>query len=267
MLNHHVYRTFSVLCLAAALLPASAMGAELSQVIGKVRFEPRTTIVPMQVCEMEPCPKPEPYWAVVVRGPDRNYEISNTFALGSNRAPETVEIADVVIRPGSNLVFEGRVRPIGDGWAILSDITKVSYLMDAQGQAVESEDGVPVYGWSCHGEAETLPRIYADVLYQGDVAGEPSYRLRVQASSERDSSDLRPVIVIDDSRAEQNGSGLVYAGTSAMASAQLTVQWDGVATRDLRSELRVMPSSRRRGTVRTPVETVTSMLCSRSRLH
>lgn len=128
--NWTVFAGVYLIMSAPAGLALEQSRDDYGSVRGKVAFEPRSTIVPMMICEQKICPKSRPWWAMVIYQDGIQYEMDEQFAIGSETAPESMEIVGAVIRPGSTIVVEGRIEVIVAGYAIISDVRRIDLAMD-----------------------------------------------------------------------------------------------------------------------------------------
>jgi len=108
---------------------------------GKAVFEKRHTLVPMSVCESDNCPRSQPYWVLVVSQGETKYELDQLFATGSTIPPEFVEVAGVVIRSGSRVVFDAQIEKISPRYALIVEVQRASLLMDDNREYYPEEYG------------------------------------------------------------------------------------------------------------------------------
>lgn len=110
-----------------------------AQFSGQVDFERRSTVVPMDgvgamyVCGGDsglPCETSKPYWVVVIHDRYVDYEIAKIYNMGEKSAPEDVEIAGVVVRPGTQIEVEAVVEPIFSDYVIVREVTRAGIRMD-----------------------------------------------------------------------------------------------------------------------------------------
>jgi hypothetical protein len=163
---------------------AHAAGPSPGSITGNAAFEKRSTVVPMALCEGERCPKPEPYWVLVLREGKTRYELSTVFDRGSDTAPESIEVAGIIIRPGSRLFLEGMMHYLTRDYAIITNVHRVSVVMDLVTQVADAlpalrNEAYPV--WLCP-SADGTGRIRAEVWNSGRVPGEADYVIRLLAS-------------------------------------------------------------------------------------
>ncbi len=111
---------------------ADETGTSVDVVGGTVRFESRSTYVPLTICVPgQVCPKPARYWAVVLDGQEQKIEMDHPFAFGSVAAPQEVEYRGVVIRPGSQLKIRGKLQNVSAHYAFISEVREIRFEMDA----------------------------------------------------------------------------------------------------------------------------------------
>jgi hypothetical protein len=99
-------------------------------VSGKARFERRNTFVPLVVCEGALCPKPEPYWVLVLDDDGVNYEVDAMFARGSFNPPDSITVVGALIRPGERVEVDGRIHKLGRSYAIVYDIQHAGVISE-----------------------------------------------------------------------------------------------------------------------------------------
>jgi hypothetical protein len=157
-------KKIALMCLFALVL-VGVTHAQAAEVRGKAIFEQRKTVVPMIVCEGEDCPKPKPYWVLVVKRDNIKYELDRVFALGSLEAPDAVDIVGVSVPDGSDVVLEGSVRLVGKSYGIISDVQRVAVL------------GEPRIVWTCESVTNEQPALRVDI-FSDDVTG---YEIRLFA--------------------------------------------------------------------------------------
>ena len=120
--------------------PVSPPVSTIGKVKGKVTFERRATIVPLDdgsqgqnglmMCENTFCSKSEPYWVVIVTQDKVKYEVEEMFNLGSETPPESVLVSGSIIRPGTRITLEGRIQLVTPGYATIRDIRRIDVEMD-----------------------------------------------------------------------------------------------------------------------------------------
>lgn len=124
---------FLISFFAVAVLSGECNAVATSmEVIGKVSFEKRQTIIPLVICEAEPCLRSEPYWVLILEQDEKRFELGAIFAKGSDNAPESIELLGVLIRPGARIQLEGWVSLLSEKYAVITHPKRVSVLMDAQ---------------------------------------------------------------------------------------------------------------------------------------
>lgn len=100
---------------------------------GPVKFERRATVVPQMVCvDGEPCFKSKPYWVVSLSQDGVRYEMSQSFHLGSESPPESVEISGVRVREGSHVRVTADIEAISTDYAIVTDVIDIEVLSGAR---------------------------------------------------------------------------------------------------------------------------------------
>lgn len=106
-----------------------------AQVVGNAHFERRFTFVPLRAelfCTNAPCPKSEPYWALVLQSDGVQYEMDHQFSMGATTAPELVEVLGTVIRPGSRVMLDGEVESLSADYAVVTHVKAASLVMDME---------------------------------------------------------------------------------------------------------------------------------------
>ncbi|OFZ19727.1 MAG: hypothetical protein A2X94_16875 [Bdellovibrionales bacterium GWB1_55_8] len=206
------------LALAAATLIVSgtsasyAYEAQLQTVLGKANFERRSTVVPMAVCEAEPCAKPTIYWSLVLIDGGVRYEVNQIFALGSRTQPSSIEIAGVRVNLGAQVEIEGRVQALGSDYALVSDVNKATILPDD----VESNETPQVqqlflpmaYGWTCLSQEERVP-LQVHILYSGNQAGADRFEIHV---GQIRSTSIKPVATALDAIQNVDEERIIFRG-------------------------------------------------------
>ncbi len=106
-----------------------------AQVVGNAHFERRYTFVPLHsdiLCRGQPCPKSEPYWALVLENNGVHYEMDHQFSMGKTISPELVEVLGTIIRPGSRVMLDGEVEAISDSYAVVTHVRRAWLVMDME---------------------------------------------------------------------------------------------------------------------------------------
>jgi len=97
---------------------------------GTVWFEKRYTRVPEAMCEGTPCQKSQGYWTLVIYSDEVKYILKEMYAIGSLMAPDSVDIAGVVLRPGSSVQVDALMIRNSPDLFFLLGITSIELLMD-----------------------------------------------------------------------------------------------------------------------------------------
>jgi hypothetical protein len=137
-----IIRRMMVLAMGFLALSSVSFAEELplgleTKVVGNAHFERRYTFVPMHsdiLCRGMPCPKSEPYWALVLDNDGVQYEMDHKFNLGEHVSPELIEVLGTVIRPGSRVMLDGQVEPLAENHNIVSHVTRATLVMDMDPQ-------------------------------------------------------------------------------------------------------------------------------------
>lgn len=99
-------------------------------IVGQSEFEKRMTLIPMVVCEDVICPQSQPYWTLIIVQDGIHYELSQLFYPGSFTPPESIEVAGVIVRPGSRLMLTGNVHHVSPKFAIITKVKWIDVVMD-----------------------------------------------------------------------------------------------------------------------------------------
>jgi hypothetical protein len=116
--------------LESAGIPAQTLAASPATIQGQVKFEKRSTRVADEQCGRAPCFRSQVYWSMVVHSGDNRYIFDQQLHPNEARAPESVEVAGVVLRSGSVVKIEGEIIEGGPQFFILTQIKSVALLMD-----------------------------------------------------------------------------------------------------------------------------------------
>ncbi|MGZ3696811.1 MAG: hypothetical protein ACXWPM_12640 [Bdellovibrionota bacterium] len=219
------------------------------QVLGRARFEKRTSLVPYSVCHYRNCESSHVYWSLVLENEVMRYELSEPFAIGNETAPEAVNLNQVVVRPGSILRIDGTIEEVGRGFAILSEVSEVRLVMDVDILAAEHPMNP---GWSCQGYDGDGSPVYVQVWYQCDRAG-ASYRVRVLTDQR---GVLRPVAYVTNAQEVLNHGAVMYTGSHLSTQLELSIVENDATLRDLPSVLKITDT--------TP-QLIDHLRCSRTR--
>lgn len=233
---------------------ASAVVEEMdySRVQGKVSFEKRSTIVPlndpMSICsDNQPCVKPRPYWTVVVSSRKSRFELDQTFALGSERAPEAIEVSGLVIRQGSQVAVEGRVQHVTPNYAIVSDVRSVELVLDSRLRpAVASirpsiDSTAPVdSSWMCRSEIGLEAEFQTHVWFES-VRGVEQFKMAILSRSDE---GLKELARINDLGFSSERNNLIYKGATGGISAELAIHQFEEAFFDLPGVLKLTKARR-----------------------
>lgn len=247
---------------SSTALATPVAAGELVTVVGKAQFVKRQGIVPMCV----ECEKPKPYWSVVLGGFETSYEFAQPFAVGREKAPEAIEINNVMIRPGAQLQVKGKVARVTRDQSVITDVVEINHMMDLAGASSLAVVD-PYIGWTClsvEGQPQTGgKRIYAEVSY-GERNGRRNYRLNVLASQVDDPRSFNEVANIDPVDASNRGIAIVYEGQNHSASGELVISPQNARDERQPSVLTLSRMLKSGGT-RMPVQTIVEMRCAPAR--
>jgi hypothetical protein len=245
---------------SATLAYAAGDGIEASTVTtvrGKVLFEKRNTVVPyggdlfhaiselLPFCDsMNNCPRSSPYWAMLVDDGQRQYELHQPFAMGSSRAPESVQIGGVVLHQGNQVSVEGSIETISDSYGIISEVKSISILSNATlgtQNYLQSIYGAEGTGWTCVSSDNPSYGVDAYIWYgrQNRTENE-NFHLRVIAKRLNDLAHLQQgVTEIGNVRMRQVAGNIVYEGEIDDTAATLAIRRDSPQIRNYPSSLSV----------------------------
>jgi hypothetical protein len=236
--------------------PLAPGPGDYTTVTGTAAFERHQTWVPLAHCDdegEENCVRAKPYWSLVLHSTGIRYELAQMFAEGSAEAPESIELASTVIRPGSQLAITARVQLISRSYGVLTDVKAVNIVMDTRVRP-------PFYGWSCH--SLELPRpIYVDVFLN---MGEHRYSMRVLSAGDTPDQPLRTIASFHRVSLDIQGGVIRFSGATRRFVAELSIDKRDGRVRDLDSLLRVNRTilSGRAG---LPLETLVRLACNPTR--
>lgn len=225
-----VLMTSKVLCVilvwawALSIAQAHSPNFAFSEIIGKVHFKAKKTITPMAMCGLEGCPTSEKYWVLWVEAENGNFEIDEIFALGSETAPESIEIAGIPIRPGSQIGFTGDVYQVSDDYALVSEIENLTLLMDLRALPGSGERAVSPMGWGCKSGAERERALYVQIWPVAGLSTGETYQLRVIEQSAIVSGEFIEVVRIEDVKLTEGGRNLIYEGSTPTIKAHLEIE-------------------------------------------
>lgn len=101
---------------------------------GKVSFQRRQTVVPLSLCkEGERCPRSKPYWTIIVAAGNGLFELDETFALGKEVPPQSLQVAGLSVRAGVQVILEAKVDAIADDYGMISEIKSLEIVSDTAG--------------------------------------------------------------------------------------------------------------------------------------
>lgn len=244
---------------------------------GKVQFQKRSTVVPMSggefttesLCTSEKCPKSNPYWAVVIVQGDTVYELNQAFAFGKSRAPEYVQIENVLIRPGVEVYMEGTVETISPTYGIIGDV-KVVTLVDGEKVLMRRNPGGTEYvwnldaaGWSCQ-SYDTDGSVSARIWYGRRTNQEPeAFHIRVTAKSFENSVVVEHVIDLGNVQVRDVAGKLSFESKAPQADASLAIHKNPSQLRNFPATLRVSNVAKSNEDI-FPFEGDVSMFCNPS---
>jgi len=239
-----------------AIGTALPVAAQADLISGQATFEKRNTVVPMYICEAEPCAVSKPYWSLVIRGENARYELNHMFSLGNTRAPQTVSLSGAMIRPGAKVEVEGRVDLIGQDYAIVSDIRRATVLQEA-----EPATSPPAYGWKCRGQSQDNVDLYADVFYAPSSGPDHIYQIRVVEATREQDTSFYPVAIVESAQFNLGDQGFVYSGRYGATYVRLSIEQQPSQFSNLPASLSLMQGEFGEMGVRNQVE----LRCTRSR--
>lgn len=235
--------------------------SRITTVIGKALLEKRATVVPMAICESlkknMPCPKSEPYWALVVEHESVRYEVDYPFDLGREEAPAGVEIQGTWIEPGARVALEGQVRPLTEKHHLVSDIQEARVLSESRMWTMS-----PV--WKCRNpeSSDEEPRIQVEVWQIQTSAKDRHFDLKVWSADEQSWRQLAQIenarVIIGRDQVSFRGKTLT---TDVVLDLDQTEQaFDKVPASLRLQKLQVGPASH------FPLQIRESMICDRAAL-
>lgn len=241
---------------------------DTATVEGSVHFERRSTVVPFAVCESRECPKSQTYWSMVINSQGLKYELDEIFALGKEKAPESIEVSGLVIRPGSRVAVQGTVSYINNNYGIVSNVKTIAVIMDTRraGKGLireqDTETSRSIQGWTCFGKDKASGRrVYSQVWHEYDLGGAGSYHLQVVVGNDLDStllasiSGLQPMLVRNK---------VSFRGMTKTLIAELVIDETDKVLLDFPAEIRLKQVVQESG-ARMPIEATVPMTCSRTR--
>jgi hypothetical protein len=233
----------------------------ITRVTGNVLFEKRATVVPMLVCETKICPKSEPYWVLVVADGLMKYEVGQIFEKGSEVQPEAIELAGVVIRPGSRISIDGRVESVCENYAIVNDIQGASLLMDQVSLLKIRTSGALL--WNCQSVGNFQERLKVEVWDREQKQRPSDYEIRVLASLP---NGLKNVARVRGAELQILNEEFVFRGINENSEVQLSLDQSNNMFADVPAQLhfsKMQPGP----TYRVPLEIRDQLLCDRGSIH
>ncbi|HLE00435.1 MAG TPA: hypothetical protein VJB59_09250 [Bdellovibrionota bacterium] len=263
----------TVVLISAAVLSgspdsrAAGFGRNKQIITGQVTFEKRATVVPMAICEKEPCAQSQTYWSVLVNSGGTIYELSQAFEVGRSVAPRSVAVAGVMIHPGVHVAIEGTVDVISPNYAIISEVNDAR-IISSSGSSESSEDAPqalisPVsYGWKCESDEPFDSKVYVEVYYTGEVNAEERYELKVLANHSGEDI-FYPVAEFEHATVKSQRGLVTYHASSSTASAVLVIDGSSDGATDLPAHLTL--SHEQMGEWPLGAERIFSLRCNRTR--
>lgn len=256
----------SILFAAAAVAGAAGLdeGEINTTVQGTVYFEKRSTIVPFTVCESDkPCYEPAPYWALMIKSDEGHYEVNRAFAIGSKAKPEVIEVSGVLVRSGSLVRVEGRIRPITEDYAIVSDVKNLVLVNEENPSPVPpSMFGIYYSGWTCSGGVNQPQQrdLFVQVRYvkSPEPDGE-GFQMRLAALGSR-GHELEEIAVFEKMESAITQRNVSYRGSAGQLTAKLRIRHSEEALINFPSSLLLRHTD---GT--GPVERIIPMNCTPTR--
>ncbi len=257
---------FLILCLTVATLFSAVRAsaaeetigvAALMTVRGTVRFEKRSTVVPMindlladalsatlPFCDGGNCPRSNPYWAVTVNDGKRLYELHQPFAIGSLRAPSFVEINGVILRPGAEITVEGSIESLSETYGIISDVKSISVLSSPGLPGLEmvgSIYGAESSGWNCQSTEDPNNGVDAWIWYGRETRrSRESFHLRVVIKRLINIGRIQQGVTdISNVQMSQVAGNIVYQGSVDDTAATLAIQRNSPQIRNYPSRLAI----------------------------
>src|ERR1700745_1167139 len=151
MRKNWIVAVLAMSAMMSAVGSAYAEGLEVgdsASVQGVVHFEKRFTFVPYDYCQgLRPCPQSQPYWSAVIQSPTAKFEIDQVYNEGQPRAPESLNIAGHVVRPGAVLRLQATIEYASPDYYIVGNVHDVNLVMSY----VNNIDIYSFPNWSCRG--------------------------------------------------------------------------------------------------------------------
>ncbi|OFZ55730.1 MAG: hypothetical protein A2428_00085 [Bdellovibrionales bacterium RIFOXYC1_FULL_54_43] len=260
----------SVVLITAAVLSgspdthAAGFGRNKQIITGQVTFEKRATVVPMAICEKEPCAQSQTYWSVLVNSGGTIYELSQAFEVGRSIAPRSVAVAGVMVHPGVHVAIEGTVDVITPNYAIISEVNDAR-IISSSGSSQDAPQALisPVsYGWKCESDEPFDSKVYVEVYYTGEVNDEERYELKILANHSGEDI-FYPVAEFEHATVKSQRGLVTYHASSSTASAVLVIDGSSDSATDLPAHLTL--SHEQLGEWPLGAERIFSLRCNRTR--
>jgi hypothetical protein len=104
-------------------------------IVGQVKFEPRYTRIIENSCagvRCEPSTSSQVYWRIAIVAGENQYVLNSQFNQGNPTLPESIQLGEMIVRPGSTVQIEGNVLPVAHNLFLITDIEKMSLVMDTE---------------------------------------------------------------------------------------------------------------------------------------
>jgi hypothetical protein len=144
---------------------------------------------------------------MVIHSNENRYLLNQRFNLGGTRAPESIEVAGVTLRPGSIVKVEGEVFSGGGipGHYILTQIKSLDLMMDL--------------GLACDSAKEASPALHLRLWFDAQEEAGGAFKIRVQEFAD---SAIYQVAYVDRAVFTAKADALVFGGENSAFNIELS---------------------------------------------
>jgi|GEM_PF-2376096 len=212
--------------------PSAAIASPkgIDQVVGNAEFQKRKTLVQFEERAEKLCAESKPYWVLVLKSGAFSFELSEIFSLGADRAPASIEVSGVIIRPGERILVEGSIDNTSRDYGIISDVTRVDVVMDTESVSpgtisVGRPSTLPsdAQVWHCHGALPTGQDLLTEVWYAGQDGNSRVFHIRSTLEDRGQEAFASEILNIDHAVEFRLGDAFAYRGHARDVEARLTI--------------------------------------------
>jgi hypothetical protein len=254
---HTVVATvFMIACgsFSGSIARADDQGLQVGQystITGNAVFEQHHTLLPLAICDDgQACAQTRSYWMLVIQSGHSRYEINQPFGKGSEVAPDSFVLNEIVVRQGSRLRMDAKVDVVSRDYAILSDVRNVNVIMDM---------ATPFFGWTCKSVGESAP-IYVDIA---QIEHNGNYSMRILSAAGSEDHTVQTVAAFKDVQLSMSDEAIDFAASTQRVVAELAIDQRGGRVSNLDSVLKISNTMTRADQV--SLETTVHLSCNRTR--